>query len=136
VLRSSIGQPSRAEATTVEVTATEPSGHVVRQSVTFAPASLPKPPSFSLSESASPSSAFRQENDALLESTNYVNVAFPPPVQKQKRRSRKAAQSSRPHSELRPRFEFARPRSSTPPFYQEPNPTNRFHRHQPVRNSC
>jgi hypothetical protein len=126
VLRSSIGQPAAVqEATTVEVTATLPSGHVVRQSVTFAPGESSKTTELSLTESGVTKLRARQENDALLESTNYVNVA-PPPVQKQKRRSRKAAQSSRPHSELRPRFEFARPRLLYAALYQEPNQPTAF----------
>jgi hypothetical protein len=125
VLRSSLGRPVAVqEATTVEVTATEPSGHVVRQSVTFAPGESSKTTELSLTESGVTKLRVRQENDALLESTNYVNVA-PPPVQKQKRRSRKA-QSSRSHSELRPRFEFARPRLLYAALYQEPNQPTAF----------
>jgi len=126
VLRSSIGQPVAVqEATTVEVTATQPSGHVVRQFVTFAPGESSKTAELSLTESGVTKLRARQENDALLESTNYVNVA-PPPVQKRKRRSRKAAQSSRPHSGLRPRFEFARPRLLYAALYQEPNQPTAF----------
>ena len=124
VLRSSIGQPVAAQdATTVEVTATQPSGHVVRQSVTFAPGESSKTTELSLTESGVTKLRARQEKDALLESTNYVNVA---PPQKQKRRSRKPSQSSRPHSELRPGFEFARPRLLYAALYQEPNQPTAF----------
>ena len=124
VLRSSIGQPVAAQdATTVEVTATQPSGHVVRQSVTFAPGESSKTTELSLTESGVTKLRARQEKDALLESTNYVNVA---PPQKQKRRSRRASQRSLPHSELRPRFEFARPRFLHAALYQEPNQPTAF----------
>jgi len=61
--------------------------------------------------------------DHCLRSTNYVNVA---PPQKQKRRSRRASQRSLPHSELRPRFEFARPRFLHAALYQEPNQPTAF----------
>jgi hypothetical protein len=123
VLRTSAGQSILAqEPTTVEVTATQPSGLVVRQSVTFAPGEAVKTTELTITESGVSKLRVRQESDQLLESTNYVNVAPPAPSPKHKKRSRKVASPS--HSELRPPFDFTRrrfPRLLRAALYQEPN---------------
>jgi len=119
-LRTSVGEPIAAqEATTVEVTATEPSGQVVRTSLIFAPGESTKTTALSLSESGVSKLRVRQENDLLLESTNYVNVV---PASAPSQRKKRSTKMVRQHTELRPQFEFThRPPLLRAAFYQEPN---------------
>lgn len=127
VLRTGAGQPVAAlEATTVEVTATQPSGQIVRQSVAFAPGEASKTTELSISESGISKLRVRHESDQLLESTNYVNVApLPKPPSKPKNRFKKMSKVGQQHSELRlpngftPRGGF--PRLLRAALYQAPN---------------
>jgi len=76
VLRSSAGQPIAAqEATIVEVTATQPSGQVVKQAVTFAPGEATKSTQLAVSEAGVTKLGVREVSDHLLGSTNYVAVS-------------------------------------------------------------
>ena len=78
VLRTSAGLPVAAEeATTVEVTATQPSGQIIRQTLAFAPGEASKTIELSIPESGITKLRVRHESNQLLESTNYVNVAPP-----------------------------------------------------------
>jgi hypothetical protein len=126
VLRTGIGQPVTAQQNTaVEVTAIQPSGKVVRQSVAFAPGESAKTLELVLTESGVTKLRVRQENDTLLESTNYINVARPP-AQIQKRHSRKTIPSPHPHSGLVSRPQFPHPRLLYAAFYQRPNEPTAF----------
>jgi hypothetical protein len=129
VLRTSMGQPVAArDATAIEVTATQPSGQVVRQPVTFAPGEASKTIELAITESGVTKLRARQQDEALLESTNYINVVPAAPAKspspkspaKSKNRSKMATHPA--HSTLRPPFEFHRaPRLLRAAFYQAPN---------------
>jgi hypothetical protein len=131
VLRTSVGQPIAAqEATTVEVTATQPSGKVVSTSVIFAPGESTKTTELSIPETGVSKLRARQENDRLLESTNYVNVTpdqnqSAAPGQKlmmKKRHSKKTSQVLHHPTGFSLRFDSGvHPRLLRAALYQQPN---------------
>ena len=107
VLHTSNGQPIAAqESTSVKVTATQPSGQIVRQSLIFAPGETTKTTELTIQESGVSKLRVRHESDQLLESTNYVNVVPPPsvsskPAFKPKKSLKKMPKASHQHSRLR-----------------------------------
>lgn len=132
VLRASAGQPIAAqEATSVEVTATQPSGQVVRQSVVFAPGESSKTTELPIIEAGVTKLRARHDKDQLLESTNYVNVApMAGTVSSPKKRSKKIPKTIPRHSELRWPQGFASqgrlPRLVRAALYQAPNQPTAF----------
>ena len=124
VLRASAGQPIAAlQNTTVEVSATQPSGNIVHQSVAFAPGDSSKTLELSIPEAGVSKLRVREQNDLLLESTNYINVAPARAAASPKKRSKKTAKVHKQTGLTSP-MEFSRhhgPRLLRAAVFQEPN---------------